>query len=70
MHNLQTILFPKSKFDVIGAHKWVVDHGFTHNKIDDDGNFIRFRQMIPLPHVEYYTKTLPNGVELVFAKHK
>jgi hypothetical protein len=67
---LQTILVPKSKFSCVGAHNWAYQHGFKHDKIDDEGNFYRFRQMSPLPNVSYYTQTLPNGVELVYAKKK
>lgn len=65
---LQTVLFPKSKFTMYEAIQWLINHGHTHHKIDITKKFYRFRQHDPLPHGQYYTVSLPNGVELVHSR--
>ena len=62
---LQTILFPRSKFTVPQAIRWLNEHRHSHRKIDITDQFLRFRQMPPGFH-KYYTKTLNNGIELVY----
>ena len=62
---LQTILFPRSKFTLESAFKWLEAHNHSHKKVDMTDHFIRFRQLPP-GFNKYYTKTLENGVELVY----
>jgi len=62
---LQTILFPRTKFTLDAAIKWLEANKHSHKKIDMTDHFIRFRQTPPGFH-KYYTKTLENGVELVY----
>jgi hypothetical protein len=64
---IQSVIFPKSKFSVLEAVKWIEEHKYLHTKVDETENFYRFRQHDPIPGVRYYTKTLPNGVELIIA---
>lgn len=61
---IQSIVFPKSKFSLPQALEWLGRNGFTHRKVDITPNTLRFRQHSPVPG-KYITKTLPNGIELV-----
>jgi hypothetical protein len=63
---LQTILVPKSNYTEKEAIKWIEQNKYKLLKIDETTNFYRFRQTIPGKNVKYYTKTLPNGIKLVF----
>jgi len=62
---LQTILFPRSKFSVHDATMWLMEHKYHALKVDMTENFLRFRQHAPAGG-RYYTKTLNNGIELVY----
>jgi len=62
---LQTVLFPKDKFTVEKAIRWLEAHGHRHNKVDTTEHFHRFRQTPPTGH-RFYTKKLINGIELVY----
>jgi hypothetical protein len=62
---LQTILFPKAHFTKAKAIAWLMEHHHLYTKIDETANFYRFRQQTPHGG-RYYTKTLPNHVELVY----
>ena len=61
---LQTILIPRSNFTLDQAIEWLKQHGHSHKKVDETEHFYRFRQLPP-GFNRYYTKTLPNGIELV-----
>jgi len=63
---LQTILFPRPKFTLESAIKWLEAHRHGHRKVDITEHFIRFRQMPPGGFHRFYTKTLDNGIELVY----
>ena len=65
---LQTILIPKGEFNAKTAAKWCADRGYKHNKIDVDDNYYRFRQRSPNNLDSYSTRSLANGIKLVFAK--
>jgi hypothetical protein len=62
---LQTILIPKKSFSLKKAFNWLEKHKYHSNKVDVDKNFYRFRQSEPKKG-RYYTKVLPNKIELVF----
>jgi hypothetical protein len=47
--------------------KWLEEHRHTHRKVDITDHFLRFRQAPP-GFKRYYTKTLENGVELVYGQ--
>lgn len=44
---IQTIVFPKSKWTLARARKWLEDHDFKDTKVDETGNSYRFRQLEP-----------------------
>ena len=61
---VQSVVFPKDKFTQGEALRWLIDHGYKHEKIDITPNTYRFRQHNPIRD-SYYAKTLPNGVILI-----
>jgi hypothetical protein len=65
---LQTILFPRKIFTLPEAILWLTTHNHRHSKVDITQNFLRFRQMQPSSHGNYYTVTLKNGIEMVYEK--
>ena len=69
---VQTVLVPKKDFTYNQALSWIHRHGyrtsFYGKGVDVTENFYRFRQAPPRKGVEYYTETLPNGVEIVMYK--
>jgi hypothetical protein len=52
---------------MIEAIRWLASHEMKSSKVDETENTYRFRQQEPPSGSRYYTKTLPNGVELVVA---
>lgn len=44
---IQTIIFPKTKWTLARARKWLADHDFTDEKVDETENSYRFRQAPP-----------------------
>ena len=62
----QSVLVPKS-VPIENAVGWVISHGYVVLKIDITDKFYRFRQYTPKKTEKYYTKVLPNGVELIVA---
>jgi hypothetical protein len=52
---LQTVLFPKDKFSLEKASKWLEEHKYKHSKVDTTEHFHRFRQMPPTGH-KFYTR--------------
>jgi len=62
----QSVLVPTS-VPIEDAVAWVIAHKFIVRKIDITNKFYRFRQYTPKKTEKYYTKVLPNGVELIVA---
>lgn len=44
---LQTILFPKDKYDLESVNNYLKEHKYKDSKIDITNNFIRVRQRDP-----------------------
>jgi len=65
---LHTILVPKSEFKKKQAYEWLNTHNFHTDKYRTTKNFHRFNQFLAVKGSQYYTKTLPNGIEFVFMK--
>jgi hypothetical protein len=61
---VQTVLIPYT-WDLEYAIDWLVEHGYKFNKVDQKGNYWRFRQVKPNPNMKYYTYSLSNGVKIV-----
>ena len=61
---IQTILFDNSLWNIKQARSWLRNHGMKYrDKVDETENYLRFRQMDPLPGWRYITKVL-KGVDL------
>lgn len=67
---VQSVIFPKEKFSISQARKWLKDHHYGGKKVDTTENFYRFRQMKPMKGGRYTTMTLPNGVEIILHYYK
>lgn len=64
--NIQTILFDKDKWNKRTASSWLKSHNYKYDNHRTTVNQHRFLQHNPVKDATYYTKTLPNGVQLVF----
>jgi hypothetical protein len=62
---IQSIVFPKNKYTGPEAITWLKLHNKKHHKVDETANTFRFRQEEPISGANYYTKQLPNGINLV-----
>lgn len=67
-NSLQTVLIPIS-VSLADSRNWLKDHDLNYNSYRSTENFRRFIQVNPIKGAEFYSKTLPNGVELVFQKY-
>lgn len=56
---------PKAKFSATMAQRWAREHGFRVDKSDTTTNWYRFRQLDSVGFGRVFTKTLPNGVQLI-----
>jgi hypothetical protein len=65
---LHTILFPRDGFNKKSATKWLKEHNFHWDRYRIQKNYMRFNQVLAVRGASYYTKKLPNGVELIFMK--
>jgi len=63
---LHAILFPKSKFSLNNAKKWLDTHNYKYIHNRDTTNIHRFRIKEQIKDYKFFTKNLNNGVELVF----
>lgn len=67
---IQSVLIPRERFDINNAINWINKHHFILKKIDITPSFFRFRQINPTQndgYINYRTKILPNGIELIIA---
>lgn len=73
MWKLQTILIPRS-WGKKNANKYIKDGGyklkFAGKPVDVTDNFFRYRQSRPVWGSKYRSKTLDNGVQLVYIHKK
>lgn len=66
--SLQTILIP-NKYDLEHMQQWLKDNNFVNSNYRKTANFVRFLQNFPIKNASYYTKKLPNGVQLVYQQY-
>lgn len=66
--NLQTILVP-DYYSLSDSKKWLRDHNYVNSNYRRTINYIRFLQNFPIKGAKYYTKKLPNDIELVFQEY-
>ena len=67
---VQSVIFPKEKFSLPKARKWLKDHHYREQKVDITEHFYRFRQMRPMKGGRYTTIALPNGVQIILHYYK
>jgi len=69
---IQSVLFPISKFSLAEAREWIIKHGFKkqfyRKKPETLGNYHRFRQLKPIEGAQYYVKKKDRGIMFVFMK--
>lgn len=65
---LHAILFPKDKFTLNEAKKWLDSHNYNYIHNRQTKNIWRFRIKTEIRGYTFFTKVLPNGVEMVFMK--
>lgn len=68
---IQSIKFDKASWTLARAKTWCSDHGFKNDKVDDTGNWYRFRQFDPAEcsgAFETLTKNMPKGVQMTACK--
>lgn len=63
---LHAILFPKSKFSLNDAKKWLESHNYKYIHNRQTKNIWRFRIKEQIKGYNFFTKILDNGVEFVF----
>lgn len=73
-HYIQSITINKNVMTKKQAINWVIKHFGNIKKIDETDTQYRFRQKSPIilkknGFIRYYTRSLPNGVNLIIA-HK
>ena len=63
---LHAVLFPKSKFTLNDAKKWLDYHKYKYIHNRDTTNIHRFRIKEQIKNYKFYTVKLPSFVELVY----
>lgn len=66
--SLQTVLIPIA-VSLADSRGWLKEHDLNYNSYRSTENYRRFKQVNPIKGAEFYSKTLPNGFELVFQKY-
>jgi hypothetical protein len=65
---LQSVLFPKSKYTIAQAKKWMADNNYkvSLSKVDATDNFWRFTLAAKAKNGEHYQiKSVATGIKLV-----
>ena len=52
-YQIQSIMFPKEEFSLIGAKMWLKNHEYYPLKVDTTQNFYRFRLQKPIKGNKY-----------------
>lgn len=68
-YEVQTVLFPREKYNESRARSWLRRNGYIHNnKLHTTDEYLRFRQTDPSKYSNYYTESLKNGIKIVYGK--
>lgn len=70
MSILHAILFPKDKYSLNDAKKWLKDNNYDYIHNRQTKNIWRFRIKEQIKGYDFFTKILNNGIELVFMYRK
>lgn len=63
---LHAVLFPKSNFSLDDAKQWLKSHNYEYIHNRQTKNIYRFRIKEQIKGYNFFTKVLPNKIELVF----
>lgn len=63
---LHAMLFPKSKFTLEQSKEWLRVHNYKYIHNRQTKNIWRFRIREQIRGFKFFTKTLKNGIEMVF----
>jgi len=72
-YKVQSVIFPKEKYSIKEAKKWLKENGLKSPKVDEKTNFYRFRQIDPHyieteGYTNYITKKMgDSGIEMIIA---
>lgn len=50
MSRIQSVLFDRRYFNERTARTWLIRHKFIVSKVDITPNYLRYRQIVPLPY--------------------
>jgi hypothetical protein len=62
---IQSIHFNREKWTLTSSIRWLLKHNFKIKKVDVTERFLKFRQLVPNAFRKFYTKQLPNGINLI-----
>jgi hypothetical protein len=66
MSEVQSVIFDKHVWNILGAHQWLIhNHFYPIKSPHETEHFYRFRLKNPKKFRRYITKNLGNGVELI-----
>lgn len=63
---LHAILFPKNKFTLNNAKIWLKENNYHYIHNRQTKNIYRFRIKNEIKDYKFYTKILPNNIQLIF----
>jgi len=71
MSEIQSVIFDRDKFNLMGATNWLKSLGLKVKKIDipKSGNTLRFRQRPP-KYEQYINREVDDGVKLIIGYKK
>ena len=67
---VQTLMFPRSRYSAGEAKRWAKDHGFRATKVDTTDEYHRLRQRDPKDFDEFRTFELGDGIKGVYGRVK
>lgn len=63
---VQAILFEKSKWSLIAARKWLLEHNIHPIKpVHSTNSLYRFRLITPQINAKYHTRKIGSGIMLI-----
>jgi hypothetical protein len=69
--SVHAIHFPKPRWTLERAERWLLKHAYTPIKdVDNTKHFYRYRILPRSKKYNYFTKVLPNGIHMVIRLNK
>lgn len=68
---VQSVLIPTDRYTLRAARKWIKEHGFVDEGVDETERYYRFRQFEPTRHYAYRTISFgDSGIKAVIRVSK